>query len=291
MCKKIEIMDITPEWANTILSKNNTNNRLISPKHVSILAEEMAGGSFQDNGDTIRFSTDGTLLDGQHRLAAVVKSGVTLKNAIVVFGLGQDSIKSIDNGRKRTNADRLKILGISQSTRHVAAASKGYVQYMNGDLLFTSPVPDSLILDTVKEKSDFFTQGTIGFRKIQKNGLRPPAMCIFLLALCYEYNKETTEQFVDGVSLGENIHKGDPRYTLRNAMICRPLNLQWKKYMFAQYFIKTINAFFKKEEMKLLRFTPEREKFQELFFTNVITNEARVRLDEFSKKLVSVNDE
>ena len=97
----IEIAEITPAYAAELL-KQNTNNRPVRPSHVRFLSEAMQRGEFLFNGDAIRISKDNVILDGQHRLLAVVKSNIALK-VVVVRGLESEVFKTIDVDKLERN--------------------------------------------------------------------------------------------------------------------------------------------------------------------------------------------
>jgi hypothetical protein len=99
---------ITPESARQLL-KLNTRNRPMNSAAVDRLAEEMVSGRWKFNGDTICLNGD-RLIDGQHRLAAVAKSGVSI-TTLVVRGLTSDVFDTKDIGRRRTAGDVLAIMG------------------------------------------------------------------------------------------------------------------------------------------------------------------------------------
>ena len=65
----VQLVEITPELAHEWLGFN-THNRNIRQRIVTAYAADMTGGDWQWNGESIKFAEDGTLLDGQHRLAA-----------------------------------------------------------------------------------------------------------------------------------------------------------------------------------------------------------------------------
>lgn len=81
---KVTIIDITPEIAEGFL-KLNTFNRFLRKSKVKEYALEMKNGRWKSNGDTIVIGSDNVLKNGQHRLNAVVESGFTIKNQIVVY--------------------------------------------------------------------------------------------------------------------------------------------------------------------------------------------------------------
>jgi hypothetical protein len=112
---KTQTLDLTPMRAALFLT-NNRNNRAINKAHVEKLAAAMRAGDWALNGETIKISKSGRLLDGQHRCAAVVKSGATIQ-ALVVFDCDDNAFKTIDKGRARLNSDSLSVLGYSHGGR------------------------------------------------------------------------------------------------------------------------------------------------------------------------------
>lgn len=99
---------VTPEVAKSILENCNTNNRPIKRNNVDFLVREMKNGSWHFDGSPIRFLQDGTLADGQHRLLAIVESGVP-QEMLFLLGLPSEAVKSIDICAKRTAKDNLII--------------------------------------------------------------------------------------------------------------------------------------------------------------------------------------
>lgn len=105
-----EVQDITPTLAQKWLDTSNTHNRNLRPLRVADYARDMRTGQWVENGDALRFATDGTLLDGQHRLAAVVESGATVP-MLVVSGLAPAAQDTVDDGVRRTLQDVLTLRG------------------------------------------------------------------------------------------------------------------------------------------------------------------------------------
>lgn len=126
---KIENTVITPEFARLLLEKN-TNNRNVRRSHVAAIARDMRAGDFVQNGDAIRISVSGELIDGQHRLLACIEAGVPFPS-LLISGIADEAKQSIDTGRARTAADRFKFEGmhnaaaVSASIRTMAIFAKG----------------------------------------------------------------------------------------------------------------------------------------------------------------------
>lgn len=110
----MKVEKITPEIAKDLLEKN-TSNRKVKEHHIRSLSEQMKKGQWQLNGETIIISKDGTILDGQHRLMSVVKSGESI-NSYVVYGVDDNAKNTIDTGVSRGPADILAINGYQNST-------------------------------------------------------------------------------------------------------------------------------------------------------------------------------
>lgn len=102
---------VTPELAQEWLNRNYCN-RTISQVYVNAIAKDMASNKFVSNGATIVFSKTGELLDGQHRLSAIVKSGVSQQ---MLIATGIEKTPHFDDGRKRSIRDQ--ILAMGKATR------------------------------------------------------------------------------------------------------------------------------------------------------------------------------
>lgn len=86
---------ITPEKAKAYLALNKANYRKISSSLVAKYASDMTAGRWEVNGEPIQFDSDGFLVNGQHRLAAIVKANVNIMMLVVrgiestVFDIGK----------------------------------------------------------------------------------------------------------------------------------------------------------------------------------------------------------
>lgn len=120
----VDVVHITPELAQDWLALN-TRNRTQSEDYVRRLTSAMQRGEFQFNGDGVRFSRSGVLLDGQHRLAAIVRSGVTVRQ-VVVQGLDDETQVTMDRQNRRTLGHYLQIQGEDQSKTLTAALNMAW---------------------------------------------------------------------------------------------------------------------------------------------------------------------
>lgn len=108
--------NITPQIAAEYLSHNAPNNRRIKRAHVEMLARDMAAGEFKTTHQGIAFDTDGTLIDGQHRLQAIMMAGATVR-MMVTRGCEKSAVLSVDRGATRTVHDAMTIMMTDDSVR------------------------------------------------------------------------------------------------------------------------------------------------------------------------------
>lgn len=105
-------MIIGPKEAQTLLEKNISENRSVRKAQVLRYANDMKGGRWKTNtGETIKITNDGTVVDGQHRLLAVIKAGVEIEFE-VAFNVSSDTFDVLDTGCTRTAGDSFKVSGI-----------------------------------------------------------------------------------------------------------------------------------------------------------------------------------
>lgn len=107
-------MDVTPEMATRWL-KNNFGNRPVKEDVIRAYARDMINKAWVATHQGLAFNDEDALIDGQHRLKAIVLSGVTVR-MMVTFGLpskidGSEMtvMDCVDRGRTRSVADQLTI--------------------------------------------------------------------------------------------------------------------------------------------------------------------------------------
>ena len=143
-------VEIPPNLAKSIMAHNNISNRNISLKNVAHLAAQIRNGSWYENPQPVVFSVCGRLLNGQHRLQAIVQADMPAKMAIVLDA-DPATYEVMDTGNKRSLADvsgihretaaciRL-LVEIGESKRTSVAEAKQYAKHIqwaerNGGIL------------------------------------------------------------------------------------------------------------------------------------------------------------
>lgn len=127
---------IGPEEARQLLAANYEGNRRISRGRVQHYAEMMARGAWVDYSPApIVIDEYGRLIDGQHRLAAVIESGRSFY--FLVVRASAETYRVLDNNYKRSWAERYGL----RDTPKIAEVSRLFASLMvNGG--FSGLVPD-----------------------------------------------------------------------------------------------------------------------------------------------------
>lgn len=119
---KSEVITLTPARAKELL-KMNTSNRPLRKGKVETLKGIIDRGEWKLNGDAVRVSITGVLLDGQHRLSAVV-AGDKAVETFLITGLPDEVFNTIDvQSTPRTSADVLAIKGHKNTATLAASAA------------------------------------------------------------------------------------------------------------------------------------------------------------------------
>lgn len=131
---KTQLEIITPVIAEDILENHNPHNRSVREQAVQSYANDMKNKRWTTTHQGLAFDENGNLLDGQHRLWAVIFANVPIefnvtrgvpsqdvKNGVVI-----NTMDAIDTGRARTTGQQMGLRGIKNSNQ-VAATIRGIV--------------------------------------------------------------------------------------------------------------------------------------------------------------------
>ncbi len=76
VCLPIEL--ITPELAEQYLKRNSSCNKTLDEDTVNALVRKINSGKWDSNGDAIYFDNGDILLNGQHRMHAIIRSEISV---------------------------------------------------------------------------------------------------------------------------------------------------------------------------------------------------------------------
>jgi hypothetical protein len=214
-----EKMRLTPAMAAQWL-RANKHNRPLTKSHVNFLANELISGNWQFNGSPIVIADDESVLDGQHRLHAVIESGVAM-DTLVVYGIAVEAFRTIDTGKNRSGSDVLALHHPNAGrslTSTAATASRWSLMISNRRM--TSPFKvsntDLLAHLTAHQQLWHCAETVLGY---PKDG-RPlsPGPCAALYYHMALKDAERADSFMQRFHTGAGLEMSDAEYILRQQL-------------------------------------------------------------------------
>lgn len=125
---RARVEKISPDLARKWLEvSEGERQRGVRRNRVEKLAHAITAGQWQVTHQGIALSPDGIVLDGQHRLHAIILADTTVE-MLVMRQVSPDVFHSIDTGASRTPSDTLKIAGHT-NTNILAAVVRTILVY------------------------------------------------------------------------------------------------------------------------------------------------------------------
>lgn len=205
---RIELVDVTPELAEFWLTQNEAN-RSVRRAIWKAYARDMAAGAWKLTAEPIKISPSGKLLDGQHRLHAVVESGATVQ-MFVAYDVPEDAQAAMDSGSKRTAADALALRGDSQTSLVAATARIALGVAYSPDSIGRYTATHAEIMDWVDNYPDVFDAAAfISSIHNRIKGCRP-SMAAYTLLMLSQIDHEQAYGFWSSVAEQVGDYPGDP---------------------------------------------------------------------------------
>ena len=216
-----EIVDLTPELAAKLLSKNN-HNRPLRDRYAKRLAHAMLRGEWKFNGDTIVVSDTGELLQGQHRCKAVTLANVTIRT-ILVSGIPDDAFDTLDRGLHRQARDVFAIQGVHNATAAASIVRLICVYESTGNPFNATPEAAPTIQQIEKrlhEDEEAILKAT---RKSCANKWVVKYVSQSIGGFCYyvfsKQYQDQADEFFRRLSSGTQLEKGSPILLLRDRLM------------------------------------------------------------------------
>ena len=261
---------VTPEMAAEMLKKNCAN-RQISDNVVLYYAEQMKSGQWLSSPQTISFTEEGELIDGQHRLTALIRANVNIYFNVAI-NVPFENFKVLDNGRKRTLGDVMHMEKIP-SAKKVASIITSYYALKKGwvsragfsSSTNSSPMAKSDLGLTNQTAIDIYNKNPELWHEITKvseqcysrlrifTGSQIGAIAAFLI-LEKIHQKHIVFSFLKQLFFNENV-ENKSIYYLREKLINSTVgNVKLVSAVKLIYLIKCWNAFVKGKEIKNYQF-------------------------------------
>jgi hypothetical protein len=248
---------VGPQEAETYL-RTQARNRRLRQTHLQWLAGAMRRGEWEQNGEAIKFDWNGQLRDGQHRLQAIVESGVVLE-LLVVEGLRPEAQETMDTGARRNMSDVLALRG--ERNTAMLAATLGVLWRIQEDVLrkldsgggAVRSTPKELLklLEQEPEIRNFLQQGRAVSERVQI----PASLAA---AFWYVFNRidaEDADKFFHSLKSGEDLSEGDPIFALRRFLEReRQSSRILPRYRTAGMIVKAWNSWRRGETVRAISF-------------------------------------
>lgn len=215
---------MTPERAAELLKLNKFNRRIRSSV-VERYAHSIRTGQWKLTQQAIAVGTNNILLDGQHRLAAIVEAGLPAP-LVVATECDPEIFSVLDTGAVRLASDALYIEGAVHSV--VAAAGLKTYILMNTvpDLVWTGgkfgAPSHAEITEAFRERSDEVSYACTLASSVYKacrHTNKPALMAFVLLCLDAGWSIDWIEEFCTKLGNGVGLDDTSPILKLRAALI------------------------------------------------------------------------
>lgn len=183
-------------------------NRRVDQSTVDNFAKLMLSGRWRHTHQGIAFNERNELVDGQHRLHAIIKSGkaVTMN---VTRGLTSEDILVIDSGKVRTAGDRLMIAGVATTSASIVASiASAMVIAETGACPRLSPDEMKTIVENNPSGLHFVMDA---FRSKSNSGWN--AIIRGAFAYCYAFAPKKVEELAKLDFFKENLKAGSTAHT------------------------------------------------------------------------------
>jgi hypothetical protein len=254
---------ITPELAAFIISICcGTMQRKRSKGWVEAYARDIRSGDWiGESGQPISFGEDGSLINGQHRLAAIALAGMDVQQE-VRCGVTVRAFPVTDEHYKRGSEIASRDLDVSRPADSWAVARwcHRYDTYLSK----TGPTNamDHAVTNSMARTILRFNPGietsvcfVAQYRK-RLTGLIPPATAMFVHFVGAKTSPDKADQFIIDIAMGENLTSDMPVYCLRRRLSAMPRVGHVARNAVLALSIKAWRSFEIGNQMKVLSWRP-----------------------------------
>lgn len=210
---RVEIARVTPSMAKAWLCMN-TKNRKLKKNLIWRYVRAIAGKAWKLNGDAICFSSDGRLLNGQHRLTAIVNSGMAV-DSFVIHGIDGDAFDTYDRNGVRSSSDVIGMDGIEYSAAAAAGAAH-YWRHMLFSPAQTGIAPEPTETRQLIADHPLLVDGAKVANRIKR--LHPSVISYVYCRVAEKHGREVADEFFDLIATGADLSVGSPILLLINRM-------------------------------------------------------------------------
>lgn len=209
-------------------------------------------GKWKFNGDTIKVAATGDVLDGQHRLWAVVEAKKPIET-IVVHGIDRDAFATIDTVRRmRSGGDVLALNGVARYRNITAETVRWFIRWQRG-IIPSYRDPINKIENSDIEK--VFEQHPQLLRAVEKvmplRPLKNTSILAFMFYILSNRDEDMAEKMVAILADPSGVSLNHPFFKLRTYLTSESYKHK-NPIVTIALIIKAINAIKKGQKLKFL---------------------------------------
>ena len=205
----------------SMLLEHNTLNRNMVESVVKRYMTDMQRFRWEVNGESIKISKSGDMIDGQHRCWAALY-GETQFPADITFGLDDKVRSTLDQGAKRSPAHALQMAGNKgMGIKHAAALNLLIIYDRPGEFIIHSditPTRQDLVNELSKYPNlrDHILAAERYYHSLKAPSVAQVAMLMYVFS---RIDKEANNYFWDLLGSGLISDESNPIYRLRTSLL------------------------------------------------------------------------
>lgn len=212
---------ITPAMAQAWLATKGKPFRNIDKQRVRSYIAEMEAGRWAATPDAIWLASDGSVVNGRHRLLAIVEVSAPVE-MIVWRNVPQEFGRKTDNVRVRTGGQYLK----EDGHRHVGTAASIARALMLADDPGRTVFAAEAVSTYAESRPEVFAAAALGV-KLHREGL--PSATGLGLALYPHLRNKNLEKFTDGLASGAGLAADSPILHVRTLLLSSSMGKNYKQ--------------------------------------------------------------
>ena len=247
---KTELLLVTPQVAAEML-KHNAGNRRLSMSRVNKYSQDMKLGNWKITHQGIAFDNNKRLIDGQHRLEAVVKSGTSIY-LNVSHGMGGEVFDVLDTGGNRSKADVLGIAGLPPRIAKIIGAAIPYcVTYEMGHAT-SKALPKKVgntniaTLEYLQANPNIIKSASFVTKMPRRDAIVKESISCFMHHQIRRKRYDDADEFLSQLLTGAEVPSGSAVFEIRKTLISNKIgNLRTIESVIINRIILAYNIFHK----------------------------------------------
>lgn len=223
--KKIRITPkLAKKWLNLTSAAKDFVQRPVSRSVVKRYVQEILAGNWKYNGKSISLSPEHYVIDGQHRLLAIIEANVAVE-MLVAYNVGKDTFDTIDIQYKRSIGHALAVLG--ETNYNVLGSALGWLyKYRNGKMIMGGSSGRGSHVELLKLFEDEpGVRESIGVTMgVSTEHVMPHGAAVFAHYIFQKQNKTAAADFMEALAFGTGIGRDHPIYVLRRRLLRRHIS-------------------------------------------------------------------